>query len=312
MLFLFHGNDAYRLKEAVAAFALRHRDEHGSAALVVDLATDGDFDRLEEAIATPSFFAERRLIIARNPLTVEDTAKRLERCGAATSEDVDVVLVEATATKLAAGPTKALAKLEGIAHRTTACQPFTGAQAIQWVRDFCRSRDRTLEDGAAQELVRRIDGDGWALANELEKLCAYADTAITVEAVRALVAQPQSVDQWELSNALAGRDKRGSVAALWRKVREGTPEPLLVGAVASAVRTLVMVRDLADRGQPATVIAKTTGLHPFVVSKNLAGARAYTPATLVSAHRALAVLDRQAKTGQADAIDGLFSILLGL
>ena len=133
-----------------------------------------------------------------------------------------------------------------------------------------------------------------------------------VRSVRLLVPAPYRYDEWELSNAIAARDKRGAVAALFKRVREGAPEPLMVGSLASAVRTLMMVRDLADRGRPATAIAKATGLHPYVVSKTLRGAAAYEPHALREAHRMLAALDRSSKEGAADAVDGLFATLLAL
>ena len=56
----------------------------------------------------------------------------------------------------------------------------------------------------------------------------------------------------------------------------------------------------------------TTGLHPFVVSKTLRGARTADMGRLIRSHTALAVLDRNTKEGTADATDGLFDVILGL
>jgi DNA polymerase III delta subunit len=86
----------------------------------------------------------------------------------------------------------------------------------------------------------------------------------------------------------------------------------MIGSLASAVRTLVTIRDLAGRGHAAPVIARTAGLHPFVVSKNLRGAMTYGVDALPTALRKIAELDRDAKSGRADAFDSLFSILLAI
>jgi DNA polymerase-3 subunit delta len=309
---LFYGSDTYRMSEDARAFVARHRAGHGSDALTTDLADGEGLERILGALATPSFFGERRLAVAHDPLGAEDVVDLLKENGAAKNPDADLLLLQPLATKPTAAQAKELKRLAALADAAVAYEPLGPAEARTWIGVFCAQRDRSIEPDAAAELHRRTGGDTWRLAQELEKLCAYAPATVTAADVGILVAQPPSSDQWELSNALSGHDKRGSIAALWRKVREGTPEPLLVGAVAASLRTLVMVGDLSANGQPAAAIARSAGLHPFVVSKTLAGARQYRPEGLRSAHLELARLDRLAKTGAADAVDGLFSILIGL
>jgi DNA polymerase III delta subunit len=312
MLLLIHGSDTYRIKAAQTAVTARHRDEHGCGPLFFDLSTLNELECFQQAIGTASFFGERRLLIAHNPLECETIADRLAACNAAAIPDADLVLVQPTAPKIPAGVARALKRLETLATNIEVCGPLAGEAALQWVRQFCGKRDRTITATAVQELLRRTEHTSWATAQELEKLCAYVHTEITLADVQTIVSRPPSIDQWELSNALADQQKRKTLTALWRKVHEGTAEPLLIGAVAASMRTLLMIRDLTDRNTTASVIAKITGLHPFVISKTLRGARAYTPNSLKTAHTALAALDRQTKMGRADAVDGLFSILLNL
>jgi DNA polymerase-3 subunit delta len=256
----------------------------------------------------PSFLDTHRFIIVREPL-VTDIREYLQHPGAA---DADIVLVQPLLKKPSAAQTKALTELTRLCATVEHIDPFEGPPLASWMEQFCKDRGRTLDRAAARELVARMGNDSWTLAVEMEKLCAYAESTITVDAVRLLVPEASVDDPWGLANALASNDKRGALAALWQRMIEGTAEPLLLGSLASAVRTLVTIRDLAERGNPAAAIAKTGGLHPFVVSKNLRGAMAYTAGALPTALRTIAELDRDAKSGNADALDSLFSILLAL
>lgn len=312
MLKLFYGSDAYRIKTALAERTAVHRQEHGCGPDAFDLLNPDDVARFQQAIGSPSFFGERRLLIAHNPLALSDIVQQLTACGAASTPDADYVLVQPTTPKMATDVARKLKHLETLASSTKRFEPLTGQDAAQWAHEFCKDRGHTITDTAIQELFRRIDGSGWATAGELEKLCAYTDSEIGEEAVRALVTRPPLADQWELSNALAAQDKRGTLIALWRKVREGTAEPLLVGMIAAALRNLLMIRDFGDRGKTPAAIATATGIHPFVVGKTLRGARAYSPLSLRASQVAIATLDRRAKIGQTDTVDGLFSILLQL
>lgn len=162
--------------------------------------------------------------------------------------------------------------------------PLTALETRQWVMATCTARGTNIQPDALSALMQRTAGESWMLANELEKLCAYSGSApITLDAVNALVPTRQEQDEWRLSNALAAGNKRVTIATLWERITSGAPMPLLVGSVAHATRTLLT-----------------------------RGSRTYTQSQLVRAHRALAELDRDSKSGLADAEDGLFSILLAL
>jgi len=62
----------------------------------------------------------------------------------------------------------------------------------------------------------------------------------------------------------------------------------------------------------ASAIATGAGLHPFVVSKALKGAREADGGALREAHLRIACLDRDSKRGRADLLDGLFGAILGM
>lgn len=307
MTTFFYGTDTYRLRDAVreAVRALRKR---GPILVQTIDGTDADAsERLRDALASQGLFGEARLIVLNNALLMPDT----ELWNAHTIDDVTVIATQDTQGIDAKGKRQLAALLK---HRTeaTCFDVLEGKERLAWISGFCRERARTITPTAAGELVRRTGTDTWALANELEKLCAYAETAIDDAAVHALVAPPAVFDEWELSNAFAARDKRAALAALWRRLRSGAPEQLVIGLLASATRTLVLVKAGIDRKMSAASISKATGLHPFVVSKNLKSVASADATAIRATHLRIATLDRDGKRGRADILDGLFSIIVGM
>jgi DNA polymerase III delta subunit len=306
MLIVYHGSDSYRLRGAVnALIAVRKTANIFS----VDCTDDDAAEQLERPLKYTTFFDEHKLIIAKHG-ACDAVADVVKRYGVAKAKDVTLAVVQDTNGKY---DKKALANLTKIADRVESLEPLKGAALAAWVREYCGQRNASIEPVALAALLQRTNGELWALANELEKLCAYAhDSAIDVKAVQALVPPRYDQDEWELSNALAAVDKRAAITALWRRLQEGTSEQMLLGSLAAGIRNVSMVKDMQDRHQPAAAVAKLTGLHPFVISKTARGAAKADSALLRRAHLRLAQLDRAAKNGLADTVDGMFSILMGL
>lgn len=310
MITLISGSDTYRIREAVRLLVSDHGRECPCIPQRIDCADTDGADALVQALGTPSFLDSHRLVIARDPLAAADLSGRLAPW--ADARDVDLILVQPLDRKPSAAQTRELASLARVCAAIEHCEPLTEGHLPAWIAGFCSFRGRTIAPQASRELIERVGTDSWALAGELEKLCAYAESTITPEMVELLVARPPADDTWGIANALASHDKRGALAALWRKATEGTAMPLLVGSLASSVRTLLTVRGLRAQGMAPASIAKTAGVHPFVVSKNLRGTSAFDDASLAVALRTLAELDRDAKSGRTDGTDGLFAVLLAL
>lgn len=300
------------MREAVEDIIAQHRTKSSTAIEVVriDCADEAASDELQRQLKYPSFFGEPRVIVASHAAqdVIDDI---LNEYNLNAIEDIIFIAVQDTSEK---GYNKKLvAKLTKASHATHELEPLTGAPLTTWLQHYCAKAQASLSNDAAAFLVRSVGSDTRTLTQELDKLIAYAQgEPISKPMVELLVPQRVERDEWELSNALAAHDKRSLVSALWKKLNEGTPEQLLMGSLASGFRNLIMVKDLLQRQHASATIATTTGLHPFVVSKTLSGARAADSSRLARSHIALALLDRGAKDGRMDMVDGLFSILLAL
>ncbi len=307
MLHLIYGNDSYRLREATANLIAGYP---GSEVIRVDCNDETAADDLRRHLKYPSFFGDTRIIVASNA-AYESMGEVLDEFAIDQIADIVLIAIQDTAQK--GYDKKALTRLEKQAVTTTEPTPRAGAELVAWIQSYCAGQSGTIAPDVAKLLAQRVGGDAHALTNELDKLIAYArSTQITAAMIHTLTPPRIERDEWELSNAVASYDKRAVIAALWRKLQEGSPEQMLLGSLAAGMRNLLMVKDLTSRQQPSASIAKATGLHPFVISKTLAGARTADAQRLSRAHIALSLLDRGAKDGRMDMTDGLFAVVLAL
>jgi DNA polymerase III delta subunit len=304
MLTLLYGTDGYRLHEA----SLLAR---ASAEQVFDGTSADALSALGDAFKYPSLLGGPRALMVTDAAN-DEVLEALKSHDASARDDLALTAIQVIGAKPVAAVNAALKRLVAMATDVRRYEPLAGHELHEWVRGFCRARGAAITDDALHMLISRA-GNSWMLASELEKLSAYCGTEpIGTEAVDALTRPPDSYDQWALSNAVQSGDKRNALAQLWTSLARGVPEPLLAGTLASSVRTLLAVRDLASRGVATGAIASQTGLHPFVVSKSLRSARVADRTKLAAAHAALATLDRNAKSGVADYADGLYQVLFSL
>lgn len=323
MLLYYHGSDTYRLRNAVADVTVQTQKTSANPVSVhtIDGASPDGRLEFERLLKYPSFFEETKIIVVTGALADAETASELHELltqyGVAALPDAVICISQLEpAGRPSAASKKLTSYLEKHAKTSQEFKPLTGTALARWVRDVCADQGCTISPDAVAELLRRTGDDTWMLANEISKLCAFSYTSegkhITLTAVRETVTAVQERDEWELSNALAGKDKRGVLAALFRRLAEGTPEQLILGSLAAGIRTLMIVKDLSERRMTPALIARTAALHPYVVSKTLRGATLYTAPQLRRTLSELSLLDRAFKDGRADATDSLFRIVLEL
>lgn len=171
-----------------------------------------------------------------------------------------------------------------------------GAQLESWLIRRAQASGARL----APEAARLLAGTGAELrplAHEIDKLATYAGNGGEIGAaeVRLLSPTGQQARVWDLTDALARRD-RGRALALLHELLGAGESPLgIVALTANQTRTLIQVKALAERGLRAFQIAQTAGLAPFVVEKSLPLVRQFSQAQLEEAHRALLRIDTALK-----------------
>jgi DNA polymerase III delta subunit len=224
-----------------------------------------------------------------------------------------VLLLYTTSKEPTKPQTKRIATLETFAHHTVAVPPLTPTQQIVWIQEEAQRIGATIDKATAQALISRVGEESGKLHLTIRQLAAASnDTTLSLPLIHSLIPPSSAPDQWALANAIGKLDKRGIVLALHQQLAQGVGEYQLIGSLASGIRNLLMVSEHSAMNMPPAMISRTTGIHPFVLSKIIATARTVNPNKLRAFHGELARIDQRSKQGKLDVRDHLFAAVLSL
>jgi DNA polymerase-3 subunit delta len=172
-----------------------------------------------------------------------------------------------------------------------------GAVLENWIIKRAKSLGVSIERNAATLLANFIGSQLRLLANELDKLATYAGEGgtITDEDVHKLSAQVQEARIFDLTDALARRDQKQALTILHDLLVDGEPPLKLISTITSQVRSLLLVKELSQKGLRSAQIATTLGIAPFVAEKAARQAGKFTPMQLEGAYRQLLATDAALK-----------------
>jgi DNA polymerase-3 subunit delta len=172
-----------------------------------------------------------------------------------------------------------------------------GAVLESWIGKRARSIHVKITPEATKLLANFIGNNLRLLANELDKLATYVGTGGTINAedVRQLSAQVQEARIFDLTDALAQRNRKQALNILHDLLSDGEPPLKLISTVTSQLRSLLLVKELAQRGMRAAQIASTLSMPPFLAEKALRQSSNFNAAQLEGAYRQLMATDAALK-----------------
>jgi DNA polymerase-3 subunit delta len=172
-----------------------------------------------------------------------------------------------------------------------------GAALESWIGKRARSIHAQITPEATKLLANFIGNNLRLLANELDKLATYVGPGgtINVEDVRQLSAQVQEARIFDLTDALAQRNRKQALNILHDLLADGEPPLKLLSTITTHLRSLLLVKELAQKGMRAAQIASTLSMQPFLAEKALRQSGNFNAAQLESAYRQLLATDAALK-----------------
>lgn len=194
----------------------------------------------------------------------------------------------------AANPLVKVAEKHG---KVIQCNVPKGAALESWITKRAKSTNVKIQPEAVTLLANFIGNQLRLLANELDKLATYVgkDGIITVKEVRLLSAQVQEARIFDLTDALAQRNRKQALNILHDLLSDGEPPIKLISTITSQVRSLLLVKELAQKGLRSPQIASTIGMSPFIVDKAMRQIANFSLVQLEGTYRQLLATDAALK-----------------
>jgi len=173
----------------------------------------------------------------------------------------------------------------------------TGAGLTSWIKKRAQGNGVKISDEAVSLLADFIGNQLRLLASELDKLATYVGAGGTIEAshVRLLSAEVQASRVFDLTDALAQRNRTQALNLLHELLADGQHPLALLPAITSQVRNLLLVKEMAASGLRAGQIAPAIGVAPFVVEKAMRNIGKFSSAQLEKTYHRLLETDAALK-----------------
>ncbi|PYS27650.1 MAG: DNA polymerase III subunit delta [Acidobacteria bacterium] len=170
-----------------------------------------------------------------------------------------------------------------------------------WIRSYLKNLTAEIEPQALQRILETVTSDLHTLANELNKLAAAAlpSGRITTELVQTLVGRSREHMNWELSDHIISRNRKGALKTLKDLLDDGVEPLLLIGLIAGTYRRMALAKALLSQGaSPATIFSEVR-MPPFKQRDYLAMLNRVDFERLARTIRRVAETDLAIKTSKA-------------
>ena len=310
----FWGDDGYGLERAAIDLGARVAAADGSDVRLERWRTtgaDATPATILERVATATMFGGGTLAIVSDPLPLVRSKAGLEAVRALLGSVapgnalvfVDELDQMPSKTKgLGATRTALIEAVHAAGGETGERRALVGASMAGWIARQAKDLGVRLGPGAADELATRVGGrafggdiarrnQGRVAVGEIGKLALlHIDGGdVTVDDVKALVAEANPSSVWAFLDALA--DRTPSAVAMFDRLLETTPEPLVLAQLYTRVRQLLDVTDRRAAGERPAEIVKGARLSPYVAEKLARSSAKWTVPELRRALDGLFTLD---------------------
>ncbi len=305
MIHVIFGEDTYRAARELA----RVRAECGRAAVTRLDGASVTLGVLTSALRTPSLLDPQQLVICTDLMRLQKKKTAQAEIAAwltahALPAHAILVFVENGSVPPTNPVRKALAALDRDRVRLVECAPLQGRALDTWASEQIAAAGCAIDRDALQALVGAVGQDLWKLAQEIDKLAAYAwdrsPRAITAPDVRELVHAQVPVNIFDFVDALGQKQTRRALELLHNHLDAGEEPLYLLSMMVYQFRNLLKVKSLLDAGRSPREIATAAKLHPFVAGKTAAQAQKFSLPALLAIHAKLHDADVRLKQGRLE------------
>lgn len=303
-VYCIYGEESYFIDETIRRIKEGLQTAEEAEVMAFDME-ESPVDLVIDEADTFPFFSERKLVIAKNASflkasekgkeKIDHDLKRLENW-LANPSDFSVTVFIAPYEKLDERKkiTKAMKEKSILLHAET---PKENDLAT-WIRSEVNSFDKSIKDDAVDKLVEMVGANMLQLQIEIEKIALYLgeEKQITVHLVEELVAKTLEHDAFKMLNAYLSKNIAEALQIYHDLLRQKEEPIMLVGLLASNIRTMNNVFYLQKKGYHPNQISKQLKIHPYRVKLMLENRQRPNEERLLKALKSLSEIDLKLKS----------------
>lgn len=321
-VFLWYGDNDYAIHQKVNQWISVFEKKHGRLNLFnFDFNEPGSKDalmsELKNALQINSLFGANKLILLKNFLSLksklsDDWKEFLIKAMKTVSPGFFLIFYQTDkpdATNAVVKALKAQSKKDEAGVEEFVLPRFNDIN--KWIIGKANERGVVLPPNVVSLLAGLVGGDLWQLDNEISKLANYAaGRAITADDVKLLVKGKYNDDIFQLTDAIAKKDKKKVIQLFQDQLNSGANEFYLLTMLVREFRILWQVKDLTnDRRMSSSEVAAALGMSSYPAQKSLEHCGHFSLEEIKKIYKGLLNLEFKVKTSGAK-FETLFDLLI--
>lgn len=290
MILFLHGEDDFRRLRRVQVFREGFKTKYDNDALnlhEIDCASF-DVDQFRSKMMSSGLFTSKQFMVLSNVWKLNKDQQEVLMA------ELDNVGEESILVVSAGKPPRKDNKLFKRLLKAQKVEEYAELNDFE-LREFIQKEATTfeaaIEGPAIDALVAAVGNDLWRLHNEIRKLSGYTKQ-ITANAVAEFIETPADDNIFHLTDALGNRNAAKATELLEQQFDAGANEHYLLTMLSKHIGTLIKVKKTDGVGLK---------MHPYVKEKAIKQSASFTEKQLDALYWKLLEIDKQTKTGNANA-----------
>ncbi|HBT20327.1 MAG TPA: DNA polymerase III subunit delta [Peptococcaceae bacterium] len=307
-VYLFCGGEKFFLTEAVIRLkgALLSEKESQWNYVELDAEKIDDKDLFSELIAVP-FFGEKRILIIKNSQKYFGSeSKASKKEGEVIEEYFDRINSSCTVVFIMDGKVDKRKKIYGkLLEKGAVVEflPLKGKNLTKWIGDQFNAYGKKIEKTAREYLAAGFD-DLELLKTEIQKIvlfCGEESSMVTLEQVKEAVSRTQSVNIFDIIDAVGNRNSSLAVELVREMLAAGESPVFILYMISKHLRTIFRVKSLLQDGYSEKQIVAKLQLHPYAFRKIMEQSKNFSMEDLKKILRLLLKIDLMLKTSSVNS-----------
>jgi DNA polymerase III subunit delta len=318
MIIFLYGEDTFRSRQKLNEFKDKFSREIDPSMLNIKEVNGEKLDgeTFGQAIGTGGFLVKKRMIIVENLISKNKSKKSVEEIlevvkkieeksennGEQKDDNIVIFWEELGLTtkdykgKKLSGPL--FKHLKGGKYAFEFLQ-LDNIKLASWIRQKFNLKEKEIKPEAVNLLVSLVGSDMWKLNNEINKLVVEEEGVIEIDKIKELVSENFNDNIFELTDAVAEKNKKTFLYLLERHLRSGTDSSYLLSMLIRQFRILLQAKSILEENPYANL--STELKIPFFVEKKIKNqAGKYSLDQLKKIYGQLVAIDIELKTSYFD------------
>lgn len=260
MIIFLYGKDSYRISQKIREIIKGYEAKNPSGLNLINL--DFAENRLEdffESVKSGSLIPEKKLIILKNAFKTDSEALLNFFKSQNLSKRDDVILIIVNFGDSDKG--KLFEYLIKKPNQAQNFKPLKAYEVKSWAKQFSNSLGIDLTGEALDFLISNCGLELWRFDCEIRKLADFKIKGVVSRSqVEELAVSSANYNIFRLTDALAKKNKKKALEALYIALDNGEKPTELLGLLAWQIRNLLRFKSNPDKSSDLK-------LHPFVLEK---------------------------------------------